>query len=357
MRTTACRIRSASSKAAASTTYSSTIPWFFPRPLGSFPSLSFTGSSNATTLIVDYSGGNPIPTGGISFNGNILNLTGGAVSSDTDTFTNATSGSIDLDNSFITYANLTGPISDSLNAQTRSLVFGNQANNVSLAMDQSQTTLSSAGTSESVTFTNPTTSLSLTTGSGNDQITISGVKPAFSAIVNPGAGTNKITDNTGYAVARIDGTNGTDTIRLMQSTTKAIMAYVGSSITTCTGVNGFDIENQGGTDQITLQGTIPSVLVNGGSGSDTVNASGFRGNLTTLNVAKLTAPTSSTVTTSVPGTSSQTATTQVKQGSTPINFSGPALTQNDILGVTSSWLSAFLKGPQNNPNTTIKVVV
>ena len=124
-----------------------------------------------------------------------------------------------------------------------------------MAIGASQTTLSSAGTSESVTFANPTTSLSLTTGTGNDQITISGVKPAFSVIVDPGAGTNKITDQTGYAVARFDGTNGTDTIRLMQTTTKAIMAYVNNSITTCTGVNGFDIENQGGTDQITLQGT------------------------------------------------------------------------------------------------------
>ncbi len=331
----------------------------FSQPLGNIPSLTFTGSSNTDSFIVDYTGGNPIPAGGIVFNGGVndtLTLTGGTVSNDTDTFSNAASGSIDLDGSIISYANLTGPISDNLNAQTRSLLLGNQTNTVSLAIGQSQATLS-GNTGDALTFTNPTASLSLSTGSGNDRITVSGSKPSFSLVVDPGSGTNKITDQTGYGVAHFTGTTGNDTILLMQMTTHAIMVDVNDSATTCMGVKGFEIEAMGGNDRITLEGTLPSVLVDGGSGTSTMNASGFRGSVTALDVATLTAPRSSTVTESALGTSAQTAMTQVKQGSTTTGLSGPALTQNDILGVTSAWLADFLKGPQNNPNTTIRVVV
>ena len=94
--------------------------------------------------------------------------------------------------------------------------------------------------------------------------------------VDPGAA-RALSDQTGYAVVRSDGTNGADAIRLMQTTTYAIVAYVNKSVTICDGVNGFDTENQGGSDRITLQGRLPSVLVNGGSGGGTVDASGTRG--------------------------------------------------------------------------------
>ena len=127
-----------------------------------------------------------------------------------------------------------------------------------------------------MTFTNPGTSLLLATGSGNDQINVTGSKPSSSVIVDAGLGTNKITDTTGSVVALVNGTSGNDAIRVTQSTTKALMVYVNNSITTCMGVNGFEIDPQGGVDQITLQGTIPSVLVDG-EGTDTVDASGLQG--------------------------------------------------------------------------------
>ncbi len=321
--------------------------------------LTFTGSSNNDTLVLDFSGGNPIPVAGITFNGgtgvNTIELVNGTASNVSDAFIDAHDGSITVDGATVTYTDLQ-PITDNLNAATRSFTFGNSANIVTMAIGASQTTLSSAGTSESVTFANPTASLSLTTGSGDDQITISGAKPSFGVTVDPGAGANFIEDQTGSAVARFDGTNGTGAIRLMQTTTYAVMAYVNNSMTICVGVNGFDAESQGGSDRITLQGTLPSVLVNGGSGSDTVDASGFRGSLTTLNVGKLTAPSSASITSGT-GTSSQTAATQVTQGGKTTNISGNALTQDDVLGVTSAWLSDFLKGPKNNPNTAIEVVI
>ena len=77
-----------------------------------------------------------------------------------------------------------------------------------------------------------------------------------------------------------------------------------------------------------------------------------------LNAKSLTAPTTATVNSITNlGTGQETATTQIKQGSSSTTLTGPALMQNDILGITSSWLSDFLKGPQNNPNTTIKIMV
>src|SRR6185295_11130050 len=70
-------------------------------PTGAY-SLTINGTAaDDQTLIVDLSGGNPLPDGGVIFNGgtgghDVVNLQGGTVDTATFTFTNASDGNIDL---------------------------------------------------------------------------------------------------------------------------------------------------------------------------------------------------------------------------------------------------------------------
>lgn len=124
------------------------------------------GGSSDDNLILDFSNGSPIPSGGLTFNGggqgtlgDAITLTGTA-SFVTHSFLNGSSGSITgaADIGFqIDYTGLE-PIFDQLDAGTRTFIFGDAVDVVTLAdegttNDGSMTISSSTGTSESVTFT------------------------------------------------------------------------------------------------------------------------------------------------------------------------------------------------------------
>ena len=206
--------------------------------------LTFTGTSNNDTFVLDFSNGNPIPASGLTFQGgsghNTIDLTGGTVSNVTDTFG---TGSVTVDGSTFSYTNVQS-ITDNLIAQNRALVFGNGADTVNLALGSSGSTLSS-NAGPSMTFANPGSSLTVATGSGNDTINVTGPKPQYSVVVDPGLGMNTITDTTGAVVARMEGSSGNNTFKIMQTTPKAVMVYVNNSNTACLGVNGFELRPSG----------------------------------------------------------------------------------------------------------------
>ena len=145
-------------------------------------------------LTVDFSGGDPIPTNGLAFNGqgqtpsagsggDALALSNGTVTTVTHTFTSANDGTVDIDGSVVTYTGLE-PISDTLTATNRIFTFNGGAETITLSDDGSSGNGSSkidSPLSEVVIFANPTASLTVNAGAGDDTVDVSRLDSAFSA--------------------------------------------------------------------------------------------------------------------------------------------------------------------------------
>lgn len=159
------------------------------------------GAGGDDTVTVDLSLGDFSKTvlfqGGTGGNDSLSLSGGGPFSEVTHTFQNASDGLVSVSgNSLISYTGLE-PITDSLSADTRTFVFSSSADVVTLQPSGGPgMIISSASTSESVIFPNPTTELSIRTGDGADSITVSGLAPGFAADLT------------------IDGEGGSDTVNL-----------------------------------------------------------------------------------------------------------------------------------------------
>src|SRR3989441_745727 len=143
----------------------------FPNPSGSPPSLTINGSTDDDTLIVDLGGGNPIPAGGIAYHGggpgdhDALILENGSPETIAYTFIDASSGTVAVDGAVISYTGLE-PITDRIRTANRTFTFGPGADIITVTLGTAQSTIASAGSSETVTFANPTTSLTIAARSG-----------------------------------------------------------------------------------------------------------------------------------------------------------------------------------------------
>ncbi len=112
-----------------------------------------------------------------------LTLAADSVISVTHTFTNANDGSItivDGGSRVITYTGLE-PITDNLIATDRVFTFNGGAETITLSDATGSTLTIDSTLSESVTFANPTSSLTINAGSGDDVVTIASVGPVFRA--------------------------------------------------------------------------------------------------------------------------------------------------------------------------------
>ncbi|NLF73838.1 MAG: hypothetical protein GX575_32920, partial [Candidatus Anammoximicrobium sp.] len=166
------------------------------------PLTSITGSlvlelgGGDDELTVGFAGGNPIPAAGLSYDGGLgsdaLALAGGTFDTSTYMFASASAGSIALDPdgagptaaSTIAYTALE-PVSDNLDADHRVFSFTGAAETITLTdvggADGNSQIVSTLG--ESVTFANPTASLTvaMTAGTGADAINVEGLDAAFDA--------------------------------------------------------------------------------------------------------------------------------------------------------------------------------
>lgn len=131
------------------------------------------------TLTVDFSRGNPIPSGGIAFTagpGELegLILTGGSADTVAHTFTHPGAGSVNVDGSLVSYSGLT-QITDQLTAANRHFHFNGGAEAIGLAdgtaSDGSMLIVSPLGVPTH--FFNPTSALVIHAGSGDDTVTAS----------------------------------------------------------------------------------------------------------------------------------------------------------------------------------------
>src|SRR5262249_41110854 len=176
--------------------------------------------------------------------GDKLVLTGAAATNITHTFTSASAGSVNIDGALINYTGLE-PITDNLAAVNRSFVYTAGSEAISLVGALSNTIASTLG--ESVPFSNPTASLSIDAGTGDDTVTVTSVAVGFNASVT------------------IDGGTGDDTVNL------------NSDLTLAAGRNlNVDLQDDAptpGTDQITVGAGANLVL--SGAGAATLKASRY----------------------------------------------------------------------------------
>ena len=148
-------------------------------------SIIINGSVSDDTLLVDFSNGNPIPPGGLTFNGgnqvtrqgDLIEIEGGIFHTAVYNYFNAHDGTVVLDGSTINYTGLE-PLSNSGTAAN--VIFNLPAGTVGASLQDDGTAgnnvvqlVSTNATFETTTFTVPTGSLTVNGGGGTDTIVTS----------------------------------------------------------------------------------------------------------------------------------------------------------------------------------------
>ena len=228
-----------------------------------------------------------------------LTINSATVTDVTHTFDNATDGQIDFDGNTISYTNLE-PITDALDATNRVFTFNGGAETINLSDDINADdgfSFIDSTLGEAVTFANPTGSLTVNAGSGDDVVTIDAMDSTFDAslavngddasdvitvnavagsagfAINGGAGDDSIAVNTALnGGSIIDGSDGNDTLVGGNDSDTITVTAPGAGIATGANANFSNIENidlAGGDDLIILAGGTLAGGVDGGAGSDT----------------------------------------------------------------------------------------
>ncbi|HZF04437.1 MAG TPA: Ig-like domain-containing protein [Patescibacteria group bacterium] len=242
--------------------------------------LSVNGSTDDDTLVVDLGGGNPIPAGGIVYNGggpgdnDTLTLVNGAAASIEYAFIDSSSGSVTVDGFVISYTGLE-PIFDTVTAANRTFVFGPGPDAIGVAVGATQSVISSQGSSETVTLANPTVSLVVDAGAGNDTVTVTATAlqtAAFEVTVDGGPGVNSV-QGTVVTSATAVGTEGADVIDVSETSTGGILITVNGATSTFAAGTHVRVDALGGDDRVTLRNRKTDASVDGGAGNDVIDGS------------------------------------------------------------------------------------
>lgn len=263
--------------------------------------VSVVGTANDDVFTIDYANGDPIPAGGLSIDGGLEIGGDSLVITDSSgkfvatnivyTATGGESGTVSIDGSLITYSELE-PIVDNLPSVNRTVNLTDGVDHQVQIVDDTAiagnsliSSVISPSTFESVSFFNPSSSLTVNLGSGKNIATVSSLDPTFAGTftLNAGAGddvvdaalmsiaftingdggsdtlgggTGNDTINGGAGADSIFGSNGNDTLR-------------GHDLVTVDDNLGDTIDGGVGEDSVLGQGGNDSLL--GGSGLDTVD--------------------------------------------------------------------------------------
>jgi hypothetical protein len=156
--------------------------------------IDMTGIDDTTPLQIIYNGG----TGGFD----TLELVNGTLASMEYFFTNASDGSIQLNGSgtnFITYTGLE-PISSTINATDVTLNYSGVSETITVTdAGGGQTTVNSTA-GEMTTFNNPTGTLTINAGGGDDIVNVNSLDPAFAANITINGEGNDDTVNLAAAL-------------------------------------------------------------------------------------------------------------------------------------------------------------
>jgi Ca2+-binding RTX toxin-like protein len=236
----------------------------FSRLDGAIDRLIVTGTdADNETLTVDFANGDPVPVGGLQFDGGvagndtlvIANTAAAGIITTTIDYDNANDGTVTENNGTDTFTiDFTGldPVTHSV-TQDLTLNLPDTSDTATLAvstMDQNVLT-SDNGTFESTTFDNPTGSLIINAGGGADAITLTSLATGFAATLT------------------INADDGNDTIDASALGVDLVIA----------GGNGADnITGGGGNDALT--GGAGDDVIDGGAGNDTLTGAGGNDSLT-----------------------------------------------------------------------------
>lgn len=232
-------------------------------------------------FIVDFVNGNPIPDGGLVIDGgdetsgDSLEIVDGSTTFTFDsvvyTSTGVDSGTIVIDDGVmvptrtITYAELE-PVLDTVAAVDRTFTINSVANPGDHAIDVAnaggRTIISDNGTSafESVEFANPTSTLTLNAGDGDNTITVGALDAGFAAsfTIDAEDGDDSLIATATNIALSIVGGDGADTL------------VGGTQNDTIDGGAGND-SIDGGTGNDSLAGGADNDTVKGGSGTDSID--------------------------------------------------------------------------------------
>jgi autotransporter-associated beta strand protein len=250
------------------------------------------GGGGNDNLTVDFVGGNPIPLGGLEFNGggqtsergDEITLVNGEVESVDYVFINENDGSITIDGRTLNYTGLE-PVTDNLSPTTRSFTFTGPAETISVtdgATGDGMTEIDSDLAGEIVAFVSSATTTSVTIiTNGGDTTNISSFDPGFNASLLSLQGTTtnntynlggsivlptttlSLTGNVVFSLngnnAQIDALASTNATPVVGLTTGQVLTIGGSTTATYSGVltGGGGLTRTGTGTQI-LSGTGPT---------------------------------------------------------------------------------------------------
>jgi Ca2+-binding RTX toxin-like protein len=278
-------------------------------------SVTINGSADDDTLTIDFSAGNVVPLGGVTFDaggqssgGDTLVLESGTFETITHTFANANDGSITLDDGSdqrtVSYTGLE-PISDNLAATDRVFDFGAAADDVTLSdgavASDGVSRIQSVSSSETVDFATPTNSMTINTADGDDNVTLTGVDSTFAGIVtvNTDGGADTVDASAFPQGVTVTGGTGNDSLTgsafadNLTGNGDDDMIAAGDGDDILNGGSGKDellgeagddlVQGQGGTGD-TLDGGDGDDTLDGGSGNDLIRET-FTGDATLTNSA------------------------------------------------------------------------
>lgn len=272
----------------------------FRIPLDEIDQIQVNGSSLDDSLTVNLATGNPLPVGGVEFNGSTdgtgtgdsLTLLAGTATAVSQSITTGIDGNIVVDGRTVTYAAVE-VLSDTISAGVREFLYGDGIDTIVLANSgaaddgtmsisrtggtlidflapTSQLTLSDSGAVSVVRFDSLddlfAASVSISTGTASDQIDAS----ILSTDVTVVSGSGNDTVITGGGNDNINTGAGNDVIEAGAGNDKVL---AGANIDTLTGGAGDDtLLGQGGSRDVLIGGAGDDIL-HGGSGLDYVRAS------------------------------------------------------------------------------------
>ncbi|MHC4879553.1 MAG: beta strand repeat-containing protein, partial [Planctomycetota bacterium] len=273
------------------------------------------GTGDDDSLTIDYVNGSPVARGPIFFNGgdqqaggDNLTLIDGTVTSVTHNFTNASDGTIEIEDSgteTITYTGLE-PIFDNLSATDRIFNFGATDDDITLSdLGGGLSRIESVSSSETVDFVNPSGSLTVNADDGADTINYDSLATTAAVRLNAGDGTDTVNvfGTTAGSSTTVNGGLASDTVNV-GSAGNSLDGILGDvtvngddhdvAPTVTLGANTLEqgdvlnINDQGNATGVTYAiaatsvtrtgagsityGTVESLNLNAGLGDDTVNA-------------------------------------------------------------------------------------
>lgn len=230
--------------------------WSATLPYASTTVLTLTGSSDDDTFVIDFSGGNPIPSGGLVIAGagqvsagDAVIIDGGSHTTVTYGFLNNSDGTIEIDGSLITYTGLE-PITDNSDAVNRVFDFTGGAETITVKSVSATQTFVDSTLGESVTFNNPTATMTINAGTGDDNIDFGSLSSGWAATVT------------------LNGGAGNDTFYLSKTVSTSAAITLNGDAHTAGDILNFDRE---GDTAITSSGASPGTVSGGSPAIQTVN--------------------------------------------------------------------------------------